>query len=426
MHPHCHVTTSPLPCTCMATTAGATTGILMDTSHLSGYPLPAAGPLDPPAELADLRGRDLITRVAFEGASAWLLTRHANVRAVLADSRFVPHVPGVAMTADEANASGLLFAMHGEPHARLRRMLARSLSARRIAGLRPAVQRLADSALADLATHGPPADLLRGYAAPLAAGTLSELLGVDLADRSGFEAMAAEVNALFATRDPADAARRGEELNGFLARLIAERRAAPDTDLLSELVTTNDADGTPLRDDEVHGLAFSLLGAGLVPPALALTLATLRLLLEPAAADTVRRDPGRLPAAVDELLRLDPGGAGNTDRVVRAVADVELAGAHIAVGEFVILPLGSANRDPDEFADPGTLRLDRTVNRHLSFGPGLHHCLGAALARLQLEIGLGTLLAALPDLALAADPGTLDWQHGMLGARNLAALPIAW
>ena len=98
----------------------------------------------------------------------------------------------------------------------------------------------------------------------------------------------------------------------------------------------------------------------------------------------------------------------------------------ISVGEVVVLPLGAANRDPAEFPGPNTLRINRAANRHVSCAPGLHHCLGAALARLQLEIGLGTLLAGLLALALTTDIDSLDWQHGMLGARNLAALPIFW
>lgn len=393
---------------------------------LPTYPFPPAASMDPPDELAELRAHGPVSQVQFEGGPAWLLTRHADVRAVLVDPRFAPYLPGVPMELDEANSTGMLFLMHGEPHARLRRVLARALSARRIAALRPAVQMLADAALGRFAAHGPPAELMRDFAGPLAAGTLSELLGVALGERPGFEEMITDVNALFATQDPADLAEQGQQLAAFLAQLIAERRAEPGSDLLSELIATTDQHGAALTDPEVHGLTFSLLGAGLVPPAQALALATLRLLLDPAAAAALRHEPGGLPAAVDELLRLDPAGVGNTDRAVRATTDTEIAGVRISVGEVVVLPLGAANRDPAEFPEPNTLRLDRAANRHVSFAPGLHHCLGAALARLQLEIGLGTLLANLPALALATDIHILDWQHGMLGARNLAALPVTW
>ncbi len=330
------------------------------------------------------------------------------------------------MRVDEANNTGMLFLMHGAPHARLRRVLARALSARRIAALRPGVQQLADAALARLTAHGPPADLMRGFAGPLAAGTLSELLGVTLNERPGFEEMITDVNALFTARGATEAAERGQELAAFLARLLAERRAEPGPDLLSELVTATDQHDMALTDPEVHGLTFSLLGAGLVPPAQALTLGALRLLLDPAAAAALRQEPRGLPTAVDELLRLDPAGVGSTDRAVRAVADAEIAGVCISAGEVVVLALGAANRDPAEFSEPNTLRLDRATNRHVSFAPGLHHCLGAALARLQLEIGLGTLLTGLPALVLATDIHTLDWQHGVLGARNLVALPVTW
>ena len=396
------------------------------TRPLPGYPFPPASSMDPPDKLAELRAREPVSRVEFDGGPAWLLTRHADVRAVLVDPRFAPYIPGVPMAVDEANNTGMLFLMHGAPHARLRRVLARALSARLVAALRPAVQQLADTALARLTAHGPPADLMRGFARPLAAGTLSALLGVALSERPGFEEMVTDVNALFTAQDAAEAAERSQQLAAFLARLVAERRAKPGPDLLSELVTATDQHGTALTEPEVHGLTFSLLGAGLVPPAQALALGTLRLLLNPATATALRQQPGRLPTAIEELLRLDPAGAGSTDRAVRAIADVEIAGVHISVGEVVVLPLGAANRDPAEFAAPNMLRLDREANRHVSFAPGSHHCLGAALARLQLEIGLGTLLTGLPTLALAAEIHTLDWQHGMLGARNLAALPVTW
>lgn len=396
------------------------------THPLPTYPFPPASGLDPPDKLAELRGRAPVSRVEFDGGPAWLLTRHADVRAVLVDPRFAPYIPGVPMDVDEANDTGMLFLMHGAPHARLRRVLARALSARRVLALRPGVQRLADAALARLIAHGPPVDLKRDFAGPLAAGTLSELLGIALSQRPGFEEMITDVNALFAAQDAADAAERSQQLAEFLARLVAERRAEPGPDLLSELVTATDQHGTALTEPEVHGLTFSLLAAGLVPPAQALALGTLRLLLDPAAASALRQEPGRLPDAVEELLRLDPAGAGSTDRAVRAVADVEIAGVRISIGEVVVLPLGAANRDPAEFPEPHSLRLDRATNRHVSFAPGLHHCLGAALARLQLEIGIGTLLAGLPALALATDIHTLDWQHGMLGAQNLATLPVTW
>lgn len=392
------------------------------------YPFPSAAAVrwDPPSELAGHRVGRGIVEVEFDGGPAWLLTRYADIRAALADPLFVPHIPGVAITPDQANQSGLLFLMHGQPHRRLRRVLSRAMSARRVAALRPAVVELARSALAELSAHGPPADLMRTYAGPLAAGTLSELLGVDLAERAGFEAMISDTQSLFSASDPTDAARSGEQLAGFLARLIHERRAAPGPDLLSELVTATAPDGEPLTDAEVDGLVFSLLGAGLVPPAQAMALATLRLLDDPETAAMLRQDPARIPAAVDELLRLDPAGAASTDRSLRATGDADLDGTHIPAGSVVVLPFGAANRDPAEFPDPHALRLDRPSSRHLSFSPGVHHCLGAALARLQLEIGLEHLLAHLPGLALAVEPDSLDWRHGMVGARNLASLPVTW
>jgi cytochrome P450 len=321
------------------------------------------------------------------------------------------------MSLDDANASGLLFLMHGPPHARLRQVLARAMSARRVTALRPAVEELARATVERFADQGPPAELLRGVAGPLAAGTLSELLGIELGQRPGFEDMLADAQAMFGAGDPGAVGAAGEQLQAFLAELVAERRARPGTDLVSELTTGR------LLPAEVHGLLFALLGAGLVPPAQALLLATARLLDDPANADRLRREPALVPQAVEELLRLDPAGAGSTDRAVRATADVELDGLRVPAGAVVVLPLGAANRDPAEFPDPDALRLDRPTNRHVSFAPGVHHCLGAALARLQLEVGLRVLLQRLPRLTAVGAP---DWQRGLFGVQSLRTLHVDW
>lgn len=386
------------------------------------YPFDATCPWAPAPELARLRDRRAVD-VEFDGGPALLLTRWADIRAVLSDARFAPSIPGIPVSLDDANASGMLFLMHGPAHARLRQVLAGAMSARRVAALRPAVIELARTTVDRFAEQDQPSDLLRGFAGPLATGTLSELLGIELGRRAGFEEVLVDAQALMGAPEPAAVEAAGAALQGFLVELVAERRAAPGADLVSELVTATARDGRALAPAEVHGLVFALLGAGLVPPAQALVLATARLLDDREAADRLRREPARVPQAVEELLRLDPAGAGSTDRSLRAVADVDLDGLHVPAGAVVVLPLGAANRDPDQFPDPDALRLDRTTNRHVSFAPGVHHCLGAALARLQLEIGLHTLLDRFPRLAAAGEP---QWQHSMFGMRALRTLPVRW
>jgi len=380
------------------------------------YPFAVICPWSPAPEL-ERRRTDRTVDVEFDGGPALLLTRWADIRAVLADARFAPHLPGVPMTLDDANGSNLLFLMHGPPHARLRQVLARAMSARRVAALRPAVEELASVTVDRFADQGRPAELMRGVAGPLAAGTLSELLGVELGQRSGFEEMLADTQALFGAADPGAVGTAGEQLQAFLAELVADRQAHPGADLISELTTG------ALAPEEIHGLVFALLGAGLVPPAQAMLLATARLLDDPATAHRLRRERALVPQAVEELLRLDPVGAGSTDRALRATADVELGGLRVPAGALVVLPLGAANRDPAQFPEPDALRLDRPTNRHVSFAPGVHHCLGAALARLQLEVGLRVLLERFPRLTAVGAP---DWQRGMLGVQSLRTLHVSW
>ncbi|MGH3612923.1 MAG: cytochrome P450 [Pseudonocardia sp.] len=394
-------------------------------SDAPSYPFIPPAPLEPPTEFAELRDREPISRIEYAGGPAWLLTRYDDIRAAMTDSRLVPYLPGMP-EGEEANDSGVLFLMSGPRHTRLRRLVTGALSARRVAALRPAVARLAAARLADLVASGPPVDLMAAYAAPLAIGTLSELMGVDIADRDGFVEWSSAITALFGESPSQDLMRSGQKLGAFITQLVASKRAAPGPDLISGLIEAEDRDGHPLTDAEVNGVAFSVLGAGYVPPAQALTLGMLRLLLDPAVATMLRTDPSMVPRTVDELLRLDPSGAGSADRALRATDDVEIGGGHIRAGDIVVAPLGAANRDPAVFPAPERFDPTRSENPHVSFAPGIHHCVGAALARMELEVAITTLLVGLPELTLAADVEELAWRTGTVGERNLVALPVTW
>lgn len=397
------------------------------------YPLRPGSMLDPPAQLAALREHGRVVPIRYAGGPAWLLTRYPDIRAALSEPRLVFHLPGFPTDTSpdtqpdtEPDAAGVLFLMNGPKHMRLRRAVAGTLSARRIAALRPSVERLARSRLTTLTAGGAPADMVRDYAVPLAIDTLSELLGIAIADRPDFASWATDLTAVFGMASPQDIADSGEQLFDFILRLIADRRAAAGTDLVSALIDTRDADGNRLTDGDVQTLVSTLLMAGFVPPAQSLALGALRLVLDPETATALRAEPELVPTAVDELLRLDPSGAGSADRPMRATCDVEIGGRTIRRGEIVVAPFGAANRDPAQFPDPDRLDLTRGRNPHLTFAPGPHHCLGAALTRMQLDVGLGSLLARLPELTLAVRVPDLEWRTGMGGERNLVALPVTW
>lgn len=184
-------------------------------------------------------------------------------------------------------------------------------------------------------------------------------------------------------------------------------------------------DAHRLSGGELFGLVFSVMGAGYLPVAQAISLGLLRVLINPEFTDALRRTPSALPAAADELLRLDPSGSASTDRYLRAAEDLTLGQVTIQTGDLVVAPLGAANRDPAVFPDPDTPRLDRAA-RHLSFAPGAHHCLGAALARMQLASTIGTVIDGLPTATLAAGLNELTWRTGYNDARNLITLPVCW
>lgn len=387
------------------------------------YPFPADDPLAPAPRLAELRRTEPVSRVEFAGAPAWLLTRHADIRAAIAEPELAPYLPGMVEGTEEdlaaAEQSGFLMLMSGDPHARLRRTVSGALSARRVAALRPAAEVRARGLVGALSGAGD-GEFLADVAAPLAIGTLGDLIGVDVTARDEFTRWSDDSATMFGQSDPELIRDSGAALFGFIGDLV---RAERDGDgLVGDLFRCADPGGAAgrLTEEEVSGLVGQLLMAGYVPTAMVLTLAAYRLLGDPALAAAVRAEPSLLPGTVDEMLRLDPGGAGNVDRAFRARADVQIGGVRIGRGEVVLVPLGAANRDPEVFGDPDRIDPTRRPNPHLSFFPGPHHCLGAALARMQLEV----VLAALLDAGPIEVPGVPRWGTGPIGDVQLRALPV--
>ncbi|MDN5920216.1 MAG: cytochrome P450 [Pseudonocardia sp.] len=386
------------------------------------YPFPTEFPLDPPPRLAELRRTEPISLVEFAGAPAWLLTRYDDVRAALNEPGLLGYFPGMTEgTEAEASAAeqgSFLMMMNGPPHTRLRRFVSGALGARRVAALRPSAERTAHRLVAGLRGSGAPIELIHDLAAPLAIDTLGALISVDVTAHADFARWSTDVTALFGEADQETVQQSGMELFGFIAALVdAERDGAG---LIGDLFRATDADGGGLSDAEVTGLIGQLLLNGYVPTAMVFGLSALRVLTTPCLATELRADPGLLPGAVDELLRLDPAAAGNADRPFRARTDVEIGGTRIRRGEVVIAPLGAANRDPAYFTDPDRLDPARRPNPHLSFSPGVHHCLGAALARMQLEVGLAALIDGGP-LEVVGEP---RWHTGLIGETQLSALPV--
>ncbi|MFJ4833897.1 cytochrome P450 [Streptomyces sp. NPDC088747] len=391
-------------------------------------------PLDPAAGLVDhpytvyerLRDSAPVHRVTgTDGNPAWLVTRYEDVREALANPLLVLDkrhaLPGSyqGLSLPPALDANLLN-MDPPDHTRIRRMVVRVFTSRRVEQLRTPIRETADRLLDALGTHGR-ADLIAAYAAPLPITVICDLLGVPGEHRRDFRVW----TDVLAAPDPArpGAAREAVgALHAFFTRLLADKRKEPADDLMSDLIAVRD-EGDRLSEDELMSLVFLILFAGYENTVQLIGNAVLGLLTHPGQLALLRADPGRLPAAVEEFVRHDGPALLAMRRF--PVQDLTIGGVTVAAGETVLLSLSAANRDPRRFPDPDRLDLDRDAAGHLALGHGIHYCVGAPLARLETEIALGALLERLPDLALDIDPAELRWRPSMR-ARGLLALPVTY
>jgi cytochrome P450 len=382
---------------------------------------------DPHPALAAMRESAPVHRVNMRmGLPVWMVTRYDDVLAALSDPRLSndPHHAGAL--AEVLRGDFLSRSMIGaDPpeHTRLRRLVSKAFTARRVEGLRPRVQEIAD-ALLDRITPRGSADLVAEFALPLPVTVIGELLGVPEADRNRFRIWTDEM--LDRPFDPgSDMARvtaARERMHGYLADLVAAKRAHPADDLLTDLVETTD-EGERLDPQELLAMAFLLLIAGYVTTVSLIGNGTLALLRRPNELDRLRADPSLVPQAVEELLRFD--GPVNPGVTRYALEDLEIGGVRIPRGDMVLLAIAAADRDPDRFPDPDRLDVGTADPGHLAFGHGIHYCLGAPLARLEGQVAFTTLLARLPDLALATREDQLRWTGGGV-LRGLRELPVTF
>ncbi|MDQ7910952.1 cytochrome P450 [Phytohabitans sp. ZYX-F-186] len=340
-----------------------------------------------------------------DGSPVWLVTRYAEVRAALADPRLSldkRHATGWAGFRLPPALDANLLNMDPPQHTRIRSLVSQAFTPRRVEEMRPGVQRLADQ-LVDALPAGWPVDLIAAYAEPLPIGVVGEMFDVPHDDLARLRGWTNDM--VTGTREAAGAAIGA--IHHFLAELVAHRRAAPGTDLLSAMIEARD-EGDRLSEDELTSLAFLLLFAGYENTVNLIGTAVLALLRDPARAAALRADESLLPAAVEEFMRFDPPAPVSIRRF--PTEDLTIGEVTIAKGETVLLGLAAANRDPDRWTEPDTLDLARPENPHVSLGHGIHYCLGAPLARLEARIAIGTLLRRLPDLELAVPAEELRWR----------------
>jgi cytochrome P450 len=309
-------------------------------------------------------------------------------------------------------------------HTRLRRLTSAAFSRPRIAALRPRVQAIVDRLLDDLEVRGDTvADLVEGFAFPLPFTVISELLGVPEPDRgqlgSWFITLLAPSSA---PEPPAEAVAASANIVRYLTELLARKRAAPGEDLVTDLVRAADQGGA-LSEQEILSTIFQLVVAGHDTTTSLIGNGTVALLLHPEQRDKLVADPALVPRAIEEILRWDAPVPHSTFRY--ATQDVTLGGTAIPAFAQVIISLGAANRDPGRYANPETFDVTRADTSHLAFGHGIHHCLGARLARLEGTIALTSLLGRFPAMRLAVPRSALRWGHGDgLVLRGLSELPV--
>lgn len=392
------------------------------------YPFGEARALEFDPAYAALRAEEPLARIRMtHGEDGWLATRHDDVKTVLSDPRFSRRaVVGADVprsVPERVERPDTIVNIDPPEHGRVRRLVAGAFTARRAEALRPRVREVAEELVDAMLADGAPADLVEAVSMPLPVIVICELLGVPLEGRPIFRAGAdaalsnasvpsEERQAAFAT------------LAQYIGGLVAERRARPEgpgDDVLGALIAAREDDGDRLSESELVELGVAILVAGHETTMNMTSNMVVTLQADRSRWEHLAADPDRVPAAVEEMLRITPlGQQGGLPRV--ATEDVELAGGTVRAGEAVLVSTVAANRDPEVFADPESLDLGRDTSGHVAFGFGPHHCLGASLARMELQTVLETLVRRVPTLRIDDE---VPWRTTAL-VRGPQRLPVTW
>jgi cytochrome P450 len=375
---------------------------------------------DPYSVHARLRAQRPVAQVIMPGgAPAWLITGYAQARAALTDPRLRKLPVGWRPDPDSILASLDLHMLNLDPpdHERLRKLVSKAFTARRVEELRPRITAVTGALLDDMSTRRE-VDLLAAFAFPLPITVICELLGVPAADRDQFRAWSATIVA--DTVSPEVFQADAGAMVGYFQTLLAARRREPAGDLLSALITARDEEDR-LSENELLSMAFLLLVAGHETTVNLIASGMLALLLNPGELARLRADPSLLSGALEELLRYVNPVNNATFRFTGE--PVEIGGVPIGANEVVFVSLSGANRDPSRYAGPERLDLGRDSSGHLAFGHGIHYCLGAPLARLEAEIAFRGLLERFGSMTLAVPADELRWRPSTL-IHGLESLPV--
>jgi cytochrome P450 len=386
------------------------------TPALPGQPVP---------EIRTIGGDRPVFRAELpDGRIVWLVSGYQNVRQVLIDQRFsraMAVAPGQARPGFEMFASGSINGMDPPEHTRLRKLVASAFTARRAEALRPRVASIVTALIDAMLDRPQPVDLVAGFSLPLPAQVICEMLGVPAADTGQFHAWSDTVLGDW-QRDSDEIMTALAELYSYFGALIEIKRAQPADDLISALIAARD-DTDRLSEQELTVMCCTLLIGGHETTANEINLSLLLLFDHPGQVAKLRADPGLIPGAVEEVLRCARLGGLAPTRVTSE--DVAIGGVTIPAGEQVMPLFATANQDPSVFADPARFDVTRVAANHLSFGAGVHHCLGAQLARVELQEAFRGLIGRLPGLRLAVPASELEFKPGM-AIHSLRELPVLW
>jgi pentalenolactone synthase len=385
-------------------------------------PFEQAHPLRAAPRLRALQAQGPIHKIRTAvGDQAWLVTGYAEVQRLLADPRLGrahPDPGAAARSGESALFGGPLgnYATEDADHQRMRALLQPHFTPGRMRALRPRVETLTAGLLEQLARRDPPADLNEALALPLPILVICELLGVPYDDRSRFRAW---TQAAADVRDRARSEHGLADLFGYGQQLVARKRRRPSDDVISRLCAADRAD-----DDEIAMLSMGLLFAGHETTVVAIGLGALLLLTNPAQWQDLREHRGLIPAAVEEMLRDRGKGGGGIPRYARA--DLEIGGVTVRAGELVLLDNGAANHDGSVFPDPDRFDIARqAAATHLTFGHGSRYCIGAPLARIELQAVFSQLILCFPAMRLAVPVEELTVNANVLTG-GLTRLPVIW
>ncbi|MFF8513339.1 cytochrome P450 [Streptomyces sp. NPDC015492] len=389
------------------------------------FPQTRSCPYHPPTAYQPLRESRPLARVSlFDGRSVWVVTGHAEARALLSDQRLSADRENEAFPTTSARFAGLvdrrtaLVGLDDPEHNVQRRMLIPGFSLKRTAALRPRIRQTVDQLMDDMVTKGPGAELVSAFALPVPSSVICTLLGVPYADHDHFEELSRRLLLGPAAADVSDARDR---LDAYLKALVRRKRVEPGDGLLDELIAsrleTGESDVQELVD-----VTLALLVAGHETTANMISLGTFTLLRHPDRLAELQADPSLWPTAVEELMRF----LSIADGILRvATEDIEVAGEIIAKDEGVVFATSVINRDAYVYPDPDALDWNRSARHHVAFGFGIHQCLGQNLARAEMEIALSTLFTRLPGLRLAAPAEEIPYKQGDT-VQGMVELPVTW